>query len=217
MNRRKGPDHRAEATVNNILKGEVFEHAGVNAGYSKSYMRGPIYNHTTAQWIKDEVVRRQKMAQERADVHTDTIVGNLVQIMDSSIADVMPDHPLVRAAREKGVDHLIKKMTITPIKCGVKTKTLKDGTVTETPVTKEKIEIEMYDRLGAISQLRDNFGMKQEPRANTFEETRRQEVERELESIMVSDKCDKPTAARKLLVAIGDAPQLVPLINKYIN
>lgn len=210
-------DHRATQTVTNMLKGQNLTQAGISAGYSESYMSGPIYNQGTADWIKEQVTRRQKRAMERAGVHTDVIVGNLVEIMEASPADVMPDNAVLRKARENGVDHLIRKIVVTPIKCGVKKRTLKDGSVTETPVVQEKIELEMYSRLEAIGQLRDNFGMKQEPRSNTFEETRRQEVERELQTIMDADKCDKPTAARKLLAAIGDAPQLVPHINKYIN
>lgn len=214
---RRSSDNRAKKTVENILKGQTFEDAGKAAGYSASYMRSPIHRMGTAKWIKEEVARRQRAAMERAGVHTDVIVGNLVEIMEASIADIMPDHPLMKKARANGVDHLIKKFVATPIKCGTKKRTLKDGTVTETPLVREKVEIEMYDRLASIGQLRDNFGMKQEPRANTFEETRRQEVERELENIMAAEKCDKPAAARKLLAAIGDAPQLIPLINKYVN
>lgn len=215
--KKSGPDHRAVKTVENMLKGDVLETAGIKAGYSKSYMRSPIYAGGTADWIKAEVARRQQAAMERSGVHTDVIVGHLVEIMEASIADIMPDHPLMKKARANGVDHLIKKFVVTPTKCGSKKRTLKDGTVVETPLIKEKVEIEMYPRDAAIAQLRDNFGMKQEPRANTFEETRRQEVERELKSIMAKDHCDKPTAAKKLLEAIGDAPQLVPLISRYVN
>lgn len=48
-----------------------------------------------------------------------------------------------------------------------------------------------------LSSKRENFGMKQEPRVNTFEETRRQEVEREIKSIMAADKCDQSTVAKE--------------------
>jgi hypothetical protein len=60
----------------------------------------------------------------------------------------------------------------------------------------------MYSRLEAISQLRDNFGMKQEPRSNTFEETRRQEVEKSINAIMAAENCDRKTAAKKLRDAL---------------
>lgn len=207
MNRRKGPDHRAEATVNNILKGEVFEHAGVNAGYSKSYMRGPIYNHTTAQWIKDEVARRQSIAMERAGMHTDVIVGSLAEIATASLGDILDENGdfSMAKARENGVDHLIKRMekTVRFAKNGEKIETYK---------------FEMYSRLEALNQLRDNFGMKQEPRANAYDETRTQEVEKSIRAIMQREQATMPEAAKMLLAELGDsAPELVPIVSKFAN
>jgi hypothetical protein len=44
--------------------------------------------------------------------------------------------------------------------------------------------------------------MKQEPRSNTFEETRRQEVEKSINAIMAAENCDRKTAAKKLRDAL---------------
>jgi hypothetical protein len=76
----------------------------------------------------------------------------------------------------------------------------------------------MYSRLDAIQQLRDNYGMKSEPRANNYEETRRQEVQREVESIMAKEDCEQETAARLLLDALGDdVPRLTQEVEKILK
>ena len=84
-------------------------------------------------------------------------------------------------------------------------------------VVGEKIDLEMYDRLVAIAQLRDNFGMKQEPRVNTYEETRRQEVEKSVLAIMEAENCDKVTAATRLLEAMPEDSPLIPVISRMTH
>lgn len=199
-----------------MLEGKTMERAALDAGYSPSHARKHLYSTTTGKWIKDEVDRRMKDAMGKAAVHTDVITGSLVEIMMASPADILPENEILQRARKNGVDHLIKKLTVTPIKLGTKEITRGGKTVT-VPVIGQKIDLELYSRLDAISQLRDNFGMKQEPRANTFEDTRRQEVERELDKIAAAENCDRPTAARMLKDALGDDSPLIPTVNKYVN
>jgi hypothetical protein len=214
----KGPGSvRARKAVEGMLEGKSLRKASLEAGFSKYYCNSKLYNGATGEWIKKEVARRQKQAMERSNIHTDAITGSLVEIMQASPADILPEHPLLIRARQNGVDHLIKKFTTTPIKCGVKKRKLKDGTIVEEPIIRDKVELEMYSRLDAIAQLRDNFGMKQEPRANTFEETRRMEVEKEIDKIMAAEECDRPTAAKMLREALGNDSPLIPTVNKYVN
>jgi hypothetical protein len=182
-----------------MIEGKSMLQAATEAGYSKSHARSHLYSSPTGDWIKKQVEYRMKSAMSKSAIHTDTITGSLVEIMLASPADIFPENAILQRARENGVDHLIKKLTITPTKFG------------------DKIDLEMYSRLDAISQLRDNFGMKQEPRANTFEETRRQEVEREIDKIAASEGCDRPTAALMLKDALGADSPLIATVNKYVN
>lgn len=215
------PKHKRDPRIKQIIKymlsGMSLRDAGLASGYSENYMRQSIYRSGGADYIKEQVARRAADARSKAAIHTDTIVGSLVEIMQASPADILPDHPVLQKAKENGVDHLIKKISITPMRIGEKSRKNRDGTVTTSPVIKEKVDLEMYSRLDAIQQLRDNFGMKQEPRANSFEETKRQEVEREIQGIMLAENCDEPTAAQILMDNIGDAPHLVQVIKKYIK
>lgn len=220
MRRKTGPkkiegpgSHKAKKTVAGMLDGKTMEQAARDAGYSAQFARKAIYSKPVGDWIKTEVHRRMNEAMSKAAVHTDAITGSLVEVMMASPADILPDHPILVRARQNGVDHLIKKITITPIKLGMK-EFIRQGKVVSQPVIGERIDLEMYSRLDAISQLRDNFGMKQEPRANTYEAERRQEVERSLKRIMEADKVDRPTAAKRLAEAVGEDSPLIPTINK---
>lgn len=195
-----GPNSpKAKKVLAGMLEGKPMEQAAIDAGYAPQYAKSGFYSSLTAEWVKDEVNKRMSQAMSKAAIHTDAITGSLVEIMLASPADILPDHPILQRARENGVDHLIKKITITPTKFG------------------EKIDLEMYSRLDSISQLRDNFGMKQEPRANTYEETRRQEVEKSLDRIMEVESCDRPTAARMLKDALGEDSPLMATVNKYVH
>ncbi len=208
--------NRAKKAVAGMLEGKTMEQAAVDAGFSRQHARKHLYSTPTGKWIREEASRRMNEAMSKAAVHTDAITGSLVEVMLASPADILPDHPILVRARQNGVDHLIKKITITPIKLGMKD-SVRRGKVVSEPVIGERIDLEMYSRLDAISQLRDNFGMKQEPRANTFEDTRRQEVEREIDKIAAAEGCDRPTAALMLKNALGDDSPLIPTVNKYVN
>lgn len=196
---------RARKTVEGILEGKPMMTAAIEAGYSPVYAKSHLYHSETAKWIHDEVERRQREAMKKAAVHTDVIVGHLVEIATASISDVLDDNGDfdIQKARASGVDHLIKRLKKTK-------RTDKNGTT-------EVCEVELYSRLEAISQLRDNFGMKQEPRANTFEESRRQEVEREIDKIAAAEGCDRAEAAVMLRDALGEDSPLIATVNKYVH
>jgi hypothetical protein len=211
------PTQKQQAAADGVLQGKSRHRAYLDAGYAPSSAKTLPYDPLENSRIRELMHERSKRAQEKASIHTDVITGALVEIMEASPADILPTNKVLLEAKRNGVDHLIKKISVTPMKLGSKRKTLKDGSVVETPVIGEKIDLEMYSRLDAISQLRDNFGMKQEPRANTFEATRASEVEKEIEKIAQAEGCDRPTAARMLKDALGSDSPLIPTVNKYVN
>jgi hypothetical protein len=210
-------ESRARKIVGHMLEGDNFQTAAKKSGYTKGYAASHIYATATYEWVKEEVAKRQRRALEKSGVHTDTLVGMLVEIASASPADVLTESDLLTQARARGVDHLIKKISIVPTKVGTTVRTLPDGTVEETPVIKEKIDLEMYNRLDAIAQLRDNFGMKQEPRVNTYEANKAHRVEEEIQKIMAADGVDHAEAARRLKAALAEDSPLIPVVNKYVN
>lgn len=204
--RKRGLTNKQSLTAEGVAQGKSLHRAALDAGYAPSTAKSLPYNSQENTRIREAVERRKAEAMRRAQVHTDVIVGSLVEIATSSLGDVLDeigDFSLEKA-RENGVDHLIKKLEKT-------VRYDKEGERTE------NYKFEMYSRLDALSQLRDNFGMKQEARPNDFEETRRAEVERAIKRIMEREGVDQPTAAQHLLAELGDAPHLAPIVNQYVN
>jgi hypothetical protein len=49
---------------------------------------------------------------QEARIHTDEVIGTLASHMRADIALIVPDNPIVQRAREAGVSHWIKRLTI---------------------------------------------------------------------------------------------------------
>jgi phage terminase small subunit len=171
--------------------------AARDAGYSPKTAKVIASENLTKPNVREHIERRKVAAMASAHIHTDVIVGSLVDIAMATLDDVLDSKGRfdIKKARANGSIHAVKR--ITPTQHGV--------------------SVEMYSRLDAIAQARDNFGMKQEPRANTYEETRRMEVEKEIDKISESEGCDRPTAARMLRDALGQDSPLIATVNKYVN
>jgi hypothetical protein len=159
--------------------------------------------------IRARVERRREEALRRAGMETDVIIGSLAEISTASLADVLEadgSFDIVRCV-ERGTDHLLKKYKRREFHT-------KQGELIVTH------EFEMYDRLGALSQLRDTYGMKEETRPNSLDERRRREVEASLERIMERDRVDKPTAAKMLLESLKSIPnseKAIEVVSAYVN
>lgn len=207
------PTDKQQLLAEGIAQGKNHIQAALDAGYAPSTAKSIISKLPTQAKLAPLLEKRRQELKEKAGIHTDEITGSLVEIMQGSIADLLPHSKALRAAKRKGLDRIIKKVSIRYKKVG--DRILADGT--KEPVIREEIDLEVYSRLDAISQLRDNFGMKQEPRSNTFEETRRQEVERALEKIALAEGVDQPTAAKMLKEALGPDSPLILTVNKYIH
>jgi phage terminase small subunit len=206
---KRKPSVKRERFVEEYVKSGNAADAARKAGYSGNS------NHTFAQQghqlltnidIRDRVERRRAEALRLSQFHTNELVGMLFEATTAGISDVLePDgtfDPI--KCGERGKDHLVKKSRRTE-------RHSKDGSRRVT------YEVEMYSRLDAIDQLRDTFGMKQEPRPNNYDELKRTEVERSVNKIMERDGIEKREAALILLAELGDSPELTPIINSYVN
>jgi len=207
------PTLKQQLTAEGIAQGKSPLQAAMDAGYTESSARTMLYKPSENSALWNTIEQRRKELITKAQVHTDEITGSLVEIMQGSIADLLPHSKALRQAKRKGLDKIIKKVSIRYKKVG--DRTLPDGT--KEPIIKEEVDIEVYSRLDAISQLRDNFGMKQEPRSNTYEETRRLEVEKHIDRIAEADNCNRTEAAKRLAQALGKDSPLLTTVNKYIH
>jgi phage terminase small subunit len=155
----KAPSTRRKKLEDAVLDGKIPATAARDAGYSESYARVDVYRTLANPSFQERLAARRMELARRAQIHTDMIIGSLAEIATASMADVVPDDELLQRAQELGTDHLIKKLK-------VKTRYISNGPGRD-PDKEVTHEFEMYSRLDALGQLRDTFGMKQEPRPNT--------------------------------------------------
>jgi phage terminase small subunit len=156
---KRRPTRKQEKFVEGVLRHGNATQAARDAGYKHPNVQGA--QNLVKLSIQERIEQRREAAMRRAQIHTDVIVGSLVEIAGASLGDVLDENGEfnLQTARENNVDHLLKKVKVTTFD----TKD-KNGIVTSTRTTHE---YEMYSRLDALNQLRDTFGMKQEPRANS--------------------------------------------------
>lgn len=159
--------------------------------------------------IRARVEERRQEALRRAGMETDVIIGALAEIATASVGDVLEDDGSfdLQKCRERGVDHLLKELERTE-------RTDKDGARTVT------YKYKMYDRLNAINQLRDTYGMKEEPRPNSLDERRRREVKASIDRIMERDGVDGQTAAQMLLASLKGIPnteETIKIVSEHLS
>jgi hypothetical protein len=195
---------KVDVFVEGVVKHGNRTQAAADAGYKQPRMAGSRL--MTNDDIRERVERRRAEAMRRAKINTDELIGMLAEVSTSSLSDVLEPDGTFDPAKciERGTDHLIKKVRKVE-------RHSKDGSKRVT------YDYEMYSRMDAIDQLRDTFGMKQEPRPNNYDELKKAEIEKSVNRIMERDKVDKRVAAETLLAELGDSPELIPIINSYVN
>jgi nucleotide-binding universal stress UspA family protein len=113
------------------------------AGYSGTDNTLAVVGSDNLRKTKIEARVTQRMID--AKIHTDEVIGTLASQMRGDIADVLPDNEIIKRARERGVSHLIKKLT-------VKRYYPKNGDTVETTT------VEMYSSQEAARTLCAVFG-----------------------------------------------------------
>lgn len=206
------PTQKQILTAEGVRQGKSRHRAALEAGYAPSTAKSLPYNSQENTRILELIEQRRGELVKRARIHTDEIIGSLAEIATSSLADVVPEDEFMSRARELGTDHLIKKLR-------VKTRYISNGPGKD-PDREVTHEFEMYSRLDALNQLRDTFGMKEEPRTNTLNDRRKKEAEAAVGRIMERDRVDRATAAATLineLKAIPNTQGLIEVVSELIN
>lgn len=96
--------------------------------------------------FREELARRQEILSSAANVTAAEVIGLLASQLRADIADVLPDEPIVMAARERGVSHLIQQIEVT-------TMTRSDGS------EEKKVKLKMVDAGKAAAQLSRLMGL----------------------------------------------------------
>jgi phage terminase small subunit len=82
--------------------------AARNAGYSEKTANEQGSQNLAKLSIQERV--RARVAE--AGVQTNEVMGTLVSHMRADLADVYPEHPLLKRAKAAGVSHWIRKLTV---------------------------------------------------------------------------------------------------------
>lgn len=106
---------------------------------------------TAHNWLKQkdfaaELARRQEILSAAANVTAVEVIGTLASHLRADIADILPDEPVVIAARARGVSHLINQIEII-------TTTRRDGT------EEKRVKIKLVDSGKAAAQLSKLMGL----------------------------------------------------------
>jgi phage terminase small subunit len=109
---------------------------------------------------KPYIRRRIAERMQEARIHTDEVLGTLVSHLRADIGEIMPDNPIVQRAREAGVSHWIRKVTVKEY-----FDKSKQATVTETTV-------ELHNSQTAAKQLCAVMGLEVAAAKNPYDAAR---------------------------------------------
>lgn len=155
---RKAVKPKREKFVENYLSnGGNATKAAEEAGYSPRTAR---QQGSRLLLTNVDIQQRIKARMADAQVQTNEVIGTLASHMRADIADVVPENPIARAAREAGVSHLIRKLIIKRY-----WDKSKEAEVEETTV-------EMHNSQAAAKQLCSVFGLNKEAATNPHDAAR---------------------------------------------
>lgn len=112
---------------------------------------------TARKWFREndfkaELQRRQDILSAAADITAHELIGLFVTQARADMADILPDNPIVKEARLRGVSHLIKKIEV------IEEIERKPNGTTGT-VLKRRTKIELVDASKAAIQLCKLMGL----------------------------------------------------------
>ena len=101
---------KQEKFVENYLSnGNNGKRAAEDAGYAK----GHAAETEASRLLRNaEIQERVRARVAEAGVQTNEVIGTLVSHMRADLADIDPEHPLLKRAKAAGVSHWIRKLTI---------------------------------------------------------------------------------------------------------
>ncbi len=145
---------KQEKFVENYLSnGGNATQAARNAGYSEKTANEQGSQNLAKLSIQERV--RARVAE--AGVQTNEVIGTLVSHMRADLADVYPEHPLLKRAKAAGISHWIRKLTLKEY-----FDKSKQATVTETTV-------ELHNSQTAAKQLCAVMGLNVDSQRNPYD------------------------------------------------
>jgi hypothetical protein len=86
---------------------------GKRAAEAAGYAKGHAAETEASRLLRNaEIQERVRARVAEAGVQTNEVIGTLVSHMRADLADVYPEHPLLKRAKAAGVSHWIRKLTV---------------------------------------------------------------------------------------------------------
>jgi hypothetical protein len=141
--------------VENYLSGG---YNGKRAAEDAGYAKGHGAETEASRLLRNaEIQERVRARVAEAGVQTNEVIGTLVSHMRADLADVYPEHPLLKRAKAAGVSHWIRKLTVKEY-----FDKSKQATVTETTV-------ELHNSQTAAKQLCAVMGLEVAAAKNPYD------------------------------------------------
>jgi phage terminase small subunit len=151
-----GLTHKQANFIENfICNGGNATQAARDAGYSGT--PDTLKQVASENLAKPYIRRRIAERMQEARIHTDEVIGTLVSHLRADLGDIMPDNPVVRAAKAQGLSHLLRKVTVKEY-----FDKSKQATVTETTV-------ELHNSQTAAKQLCAIMGLEVSAQRNPYD------------------------------------------------
>lgn len=128
--------------------------AARDAGYKHPNKRGP------ENVVKSGIQERINARIAEAGVQAKEVVGTLVSHLRVDIAEIMPDNPVVKRAKEAGVSHWIKRLTI------------KEYWDKSKGAVVQETSVELHSSQAAAKQLCTIMGLDVAPQKNNYDMAR---------------------------------------------
>ncbi len=131
---------------------------GKKAAESAGYAKGHGAETEASRLLRNaEIQERVRARVAEAGVQTNEVIGTLVSHMRADLADVYPEHPLLKRAKAAGVSHWIRKLTVKEY-----FDKSKQAVVTETTV-------ELHNSQTAAKQLCAVMGLNVDSQRNPYD------------------------------------------------
>ena len=131
---------------------------GKKAAESAGYAKGHGAETEASRLLRNaEIQERINARIAEAGVQANEVIGVLVSHMRADIAEIMPDNPVVKRAKEAGVSHWIKRLTI------------KEYWDKSKGAVVQETSVELHSSQAAAKQLCSIMGLDTAPQKNPYD------------------------------------------------
>lgn len=180
----------------------IQKYVALNCDMSATCRATRVNLQTAQRWFKrpyfiQHLNQRQAILSNAADLTAAEVIGTLASHLRADIADVFPDDPIIKAAKDAGVSHLIRDFEVI--------ETIKRVKGKPDDVLERRTKIKMVDAGKAAQQLAKLMGL----------ESRDDEIERARIAIRTCMAMKGCTAEEAISILMPHFPAVIRLRDEF--